>query len=135
MWALPLFATGCGTSVLDVPAADVPVRPAPHTTTAVALGRTLTPVALELPQASRPGGVPAPEDFPLTAPFVFHSSRKHVDVWATPLPMNADLLPTQTRGTHSFGSAPPPDLVVAGPDGVREFERMGKTPGSWGFDR
>src|SRR5688500_18548485 len=129
MWALPLLATGCGPSVLDVPAADVPIRPAPRAPTAVALGRALAPFALEPPPSSRPGGERAPEAFPLVGPFAFHGAKKHADIWKVPLPLNADLLPTQNRGTHSFGSAPPPDIVVTGPDGEPvEFERMGRAP-------
>ncbi len=130
---LPTLLLACGPSALDRPAAEPPVRPAPVASGAVSLVHA--GAALGLPPTVRPGGAPAPEEIPLVGAFTYDDDRKKASVWAVPLPVAADLLPTATRGTHSFGSVAPPGFEVTGPDGALDFEQRGRKPGSWGFDR
>lgn len=129
MWLLSLLA--CGPSALDVPATTA--RPAPRSTGAVALVGARP--ALVLPPSVRPGGAPAPEVLPLVGSFVHEDDRKKASVWTVALPVAPDLLPTATRGTHSFGSVAPPGFVVEGPEGEVPFEQRGRKPGTWGFDK
>lgn len=133
-----LLLASCGTfdgpSVLDAPAADVPVRPSPRVTTAVALARPDVPATFVLPPSSRPAASQAPEVFPVET-FRFHESRSKATVYKSPLPIREDLLPTASEGTHRFGSSAPPGLVVNGPKGGIPFAMMARQANSYGFDR
>jgi len=130
---LPALLAACSASVLDRPAADVPVRPVPHETTGTSLA--LAPGSFLLRPSHRPGGEPAPASFSPIGTFERAEERNRVDVWRIPLPVHDNLLPTRTEGTHTFGSDPPPGFVVTGPHGALHFERSGRAPGSYGFDR
>ncbi len=88
-----------------------------------------------LPPTVRPGGAPAPDVLVARGSFTHHDDRKKASVWRVPLPVAPDLLPSPTRGTHTFGSAPPPGFVVTLDGEELPFEHMGKKPGTWGFDR
>ncbi len=135
---LVLWTIGCGWLGPDpafLDEAPAPTRPAPRTATGVGLARDGLAAAFELPPSSRPGGAPAPERTGPVEPFRKDDARKKADVYRTRLPIHDNLLPTQAHGTHSFGSKPPPGLVVTGPSGEVPFERGGKGPGTYGFDR
>lgn len=131
MWTLLL---ACAPSALDLPAAEVPARPAPAPSGAIPLAGGPLAVRYTLPPTARPGGAPAPDVLTLQGPFTFVEDKKKAAVWAVPLPVAPDLLPTASRGTHTFGSTPPPGFVVTGPDGEVPFEWRGKKRGTWGFD-
>ncbi len=132
------FLVGCGQSSIDRPAAETPARPEVRPPSGLALDLAPIGATLELPPSSRPEGAPAPEAIPLVGRFSREPDGKgknRGDVWKIRLPVGADLLPTTTRGTHTFGSAPPPGFAVVGPDGPLPFERNGRRPRSYGFDR
>jgi arylsulfatase A-like enzyme len=131
VWTLLL---ACAPSALDLPAAEVPARPAPAPSGAIPLAGGPLAVRYTLPPTARPGGAPAPDVLTLQGPFTFVEDKKKAAVWAVPLPVAPDLLPTASRGTHTFGSTPPPGFVVTGPDGEVPFEWRGKKRGTWGFD-
>lgn len=122
-----------GPSVLDTPAAEVPIRPEPRVSVAIALANPAVPATFVLPASCRPDGAAAPESCPVL-PFAFHESRSRSTVYKTPLPIRADLLPTATEGTHRFGSFAPPGLSVNGPKGGLPFSMNAKNANSWGFD-
>jgi len=130
-----LVIAGCGgPSVLDLPA-DEATRPVLLTHTAVPLARATDGLRISLPPTSRPGGLPAPADFGAVAPFKKHESRDKADVYATPLPIHSNLLPTKMEGTHTFGSKPPPGLEVWLGEQRLEFKRRGRGKHAFGFSR
>lgn len=129
MW----YLLACAPDVLDRPAADVPARPRPAASGAVPL-TGLSPT-LALPPSARPGGAPVPDALSALSAFSWVEDKKKASVYGVPLPVAPDLLPSAARGTHTFGSAPPPGMVVQGPEGEAPFEWRARRPGSWGFDR
>ncbi|MEQ1503653.1 MAG: sulfatase-like hydrolase/transferase [Myxococcota bacterium] len=138
MWFL-LASCRFGPSPLDLPPADPPERPVPRTSGATALGRTAlgrtaAGGAFTLPPSSRPGGAPAPATIPL-ASFALEDHRPKSDVYRAPMPVEPGVLPSAAPGTMHFGTKAPPGFVVTGPSGPVPFERNGRKPGTWGYDR
>jgi arylsulfatase A-like enzyme len=134
-WWLASCGWWQGPSVVDEPPAEVPVQPPPRAPAAIPLGRPSVPGTFALPPSSRPGQQAAPKRFPLMAPLEFVGTRKLADLYRTPLPVLDNLLPSETGGTHFFGSKEPPGFVVSGPNGRLDFAREARTANSYGFDR
>ncbi|MFT4624385.1 MAG: arylsulfatase A-like enzyme [Myxococcota bacterium] len=120
---------------LDVPAGHAPERASPRASTAVAFARLPAGLRLQAPPSCRPGGKGAPPAFGLAGPFEHHETRAKVDIYRSPLPVLSNLMPTKLKGTHSFGSGPPPGFEVHGPVQQLPFQRSGRAAGAYGFDR
>ncbi len=69
-------------------------------------------VALSLPETSRPGGVPAPEQMPVLGPFKLVRTTRGVQTWKAPLPF---------RSRKLFYSHPPPGAIVYRGDASLRF--------------
>ncbi|HHO51146.1 MAG TPA: hypothetical protein ENK18_09820 [Deltaproteobacteria bacterium] len=137
MWTLSLIACGWfrpDPNFLDEVPGGSPTRPS-SAPCAIPLARGQLQLTLELPDSSRPGGEPAPEAFGLVGALEHHEDRRGTRIYRTPLPVHENLLPSRSGGTHAFGVKPPPGLEVRGPGGALAFERRGRSPGTWGFDR
>lgn len=135
---LLLAILGCNPSpsVLDHPSAVEPVRPTERAITATPLHRRPELLrAVLFSENNRPEGTVAPAQFSPVAPFRKVERYKDVTVYGTPLPVRSNLLPDRQRGTHSFGSAAPPDFVVSGPSGQLQFARGGRKDQSYGYTR
>ena len=93
----------------------------------------------ELPDTNRPDGAAAPEAIARVGAFRKESGGfEGQQVWAIPLPIHDNLLPTRTEGTHFFGTECPPGLEVVGPEGPLKFRRFGRAKPDkyvFGFDR
>lgn len=130
---LSFLLSACGPGTIDLPATSRPAPPEPRPVTAVSLDLGDVDATFDIAPSSRPEGTDAIE---LVGPFVRASGQSdRTQTWSVPLPVVADLMPTKTKGTHTFGSAPPPGLSVHGPKGELAFDRRGKRSGTYHFDR
>jgi len=110
-------------------------RPVSAQDRAIGLHDPDLPARFTLPQSNRPDGAPAPESFGLLGAFEHHANHDATAVYRAPLPFHASLLPSKLRGTHDFGSSPPPGLVVERAGEAVWFERLGMRPNHFGFDQ
>ena len=140
LWLLTIFACGLTSPtspVLTTPSQTGPATaPEARTVTAIALARN--PIAIDklaLPYSNRPKKEAAPAKFGLIAPLVYRGRHGEADLYATPLPIHSNLMPTKVEGTHSFGSAPPPGLRVTFGKKYLNFARGGEAPNTYGFSR
>jgi arylsulfatase A-like enzyme len=125
---------------LELPPPSSPTRP-----TAADLGGVYSFVRhgddadIDLPDTNRPGGEPAPDAIALQGSFrTERGGFEGQQIYAIPLPIHDNLLPTRTEGTHFFGSECPPGLEVVGPDGPLKFRKFGRAKPDkhvFGFDR
>ncbi|MCA9493433.1 MAG: sulfatase-like hydrolase/transferase, partial [Myxococcales bacterium] len=131
---LSFLLSACGSGTIDMPASTAPAPPEPRPATAVSLDLGDVTATFEIAPSSRPEGVG--DAIPLVGPFARATSEsERSEAWIVPLPVKADLMPTKTKGTHTFGSAPPPGLSVHGPHGELTFDRRGRKAGTYWFDR
>ncbi|NCG20489.1 MAG: sulfatase-like hydrolase/transferase, partial [Rhodobacterales bacterium] len=140
LWLLTIFACGLNSPsspVLTTPSQTGPATAPPaRTVTAIALARNPDAIdTLTLPYSNRPKKEAAPDKFGLIAPREYRGRHGAADLYATPLPIHSNLMPTKSEGTHHFGSAPPPGLRVTLGDKYLNFARGGEAPNSYGFSR
>lgn len=126
---------------LDLPPPSAPAeRPAARPSTGVvSFVRQGAEGTFELPDSNRPGGAPAPASIALVGGFrTERGGFEGQQIYAIDLPIQDNLLPTRTEGTHYFGTECPPGLEVVGPDGPLKFRKFGRAKPDkqvFGFDR